>query len=117
MPDTRHAEHFVSFLVVTANEVSVSINFIFAQIFANDFRLDDGEETFAIFFGDKFVSVFRKTFAERKFIAFLPVVFHFSVGSVAGAGVLVQIDVVDAPIIGGKRGYHSVLLYPMFFLR
>ena len=106
--DPRDAKHLVPLLAVLVRQIPMGDHGLGCKLPAYVFRIDEAEEALPVRRRDTVLRIVRQAFPKRKGFPFA----HFSVWFIGRADtdalVLVEIGVVDAPVISGHGRDHAM---------
>ena len=110
--DAGNAHHFIGFFAVTVHHVPVGNDTLFLQSFPDRVRLDKTHELLPVLICNIFVGIGGDGSHIGKMFSHLEAVFHIGVGLVTDPFVLVQFQIIHAPVIGRQGGDQLALLLP-----
>ena len=104
--DTRAADHFIVFLAFAPDQITVGKDGLFLQTLTDILRIDEIHESLS----ESFINVFFTIILERLIVAEVlaldVLVFILRIGAVTDGLVMIEVDVIDAAVIGSHGGDH-----------
>ena len=116
--DSRKADHLIGFLPVAGNLIAVGDDGLFLQTLTDSVGLNELQEVFQIGLGHITVGVGRDRGEIGEVIPHPEAVLQIGMGLIADTPVLVQLQIIDTPVVGRQGRHHLLQLFAsLLFLK
>ena len=112
----RHTDHLVVFFSISLRQIAVHDQCVIRQRLAHIVRIDKLKESLAVILRNRLLSILREVIKICEMLVLGRLLLIGRVGSVADGVVVVEIDVINAPVIRCQSGDHFVLLISVLIL-